>query len=160
MIGELFDIERRAAQASDVIEARRELRESLSRGLVQEIRRWMLAQRTLPKDGLGLAIAYTDKLWKGLTVFLDDPAVPVHNNASERNMRGLALGRVNHYGSRSLRGTQVAAQMYTLFETAKLAGVEPVAYVAMAAERAVLVPGTVTLPRDLLVEGDSLREAS
>lgn len=160
LIGKLFDIERQAAQASDVIEARRELRESRSRGLVREIHQWMLAQRTLPKSGLGLAIAYTDKLWKGLTLFLDDPAVPIHNNASERNMRGLALGRVNHYGSRSLRGTQVAAQMYTLFETAKLAGVEPVAYVAMAAERAVLVPGTVTLPRDLLIEGDSLREAS
>ena len=52
----------------------------------------MLVQRTLPKGGLGLAIAYTDKLWKGLTVFLDDPAVPIHNNASERNMRSLGPG--------------------------------------------------------------------
>ncbi len=150
MIGELFAIEREAEQADDPVQARRELRESKSSAIVAEIRDWMLAQRVLPKSGLGRAIAYTDKLWKGLTVFLSDPTVPIHNNASEREMRGLALGRVNHYGARSLRGTEVAAQLYTLLETAKLAGVEPAAYLRMAAERAILAPGTVTLPKDLL----------
>jgi len=95
----------------------------------------------------------------------------VHNagatdNAPERdiphghNGTGLALGRANHYGSHSVRGTEVAAQMYTLFETAKLSGVEPVAYVRMAAERAILVPGTVTIPRDLLVNDELLSKAS
>ncbi len=160
LIGELFAIEREAEKASDITRARRELREARSRAVVKELHQWMLAQRALPKDGLGRAITYTDKLWKGLTVFLDDPAVPIHNNASEREMRALALGRVNHYGSHSLRGTQVAAQLYTLFETAKLAGVEPVAYVRMAAERAILAPGTVTLPKDLLIDIESLRKAS
>ena len=57
--------------------------------------------------------------------------------------------RKNHYGSRSQRGTRVAALCYTLLESAKLAGVEPATYLAEATRRAITTPGTVTLPRDL-----------
>ena len=55
----------------------------------------------------------------------------------------------NHYGSRSERGTRVAALFYSLIESAKLAGVEPRAYLGEAARRAIRDPGTVTPPRDL-----------
>ena len=55
----------------------------------------------------------------------------------------------NHYGSRSKRGTEVAAIFYTLFETAKLSGVDPRAYVTLAARRAIADHGAVTLPSDL-----------
>jgi hypothetical protein len=57
--------------------------------------------------------------------------------------------RKNHYGSRSERGTRVAALFYTLIESAKLAGVEPAAYLAEATRRAIANAGTVTLPKDL-----------
>ena len=60
-----------------------------------------------------------------------------------------SLGRKNHYGSRSERGTRVAALCYTLLESAKLAGVEPAAYLAEATRRAIATPGIATLPRDL-----------
>jgi transposase len=63
--------------------------------------------------------------WKGLTRFVNDPRVPLDNNAIERALRGPVVGRKNHYGSRSLRGTQVVALFYTLCETAKLVGVKP-----------------------------------
>ena len=59
------------------------------------------------------------------------------------------LGRKNHYGSKSLRGTEVAALFYSLVESAKLAGLEPAAYLAEATRRAIASPGTVTLPRAL-----------
>ena len=153
LIDRLFAIERRAAEATDIVEARRELRRAESRMVIDEIHGWMLGQRSLAKTGIGRAISYTDKLWKGLVVFLEDPVVPLHNNASEREMRALALGRVNHYGSRSLRGTKVAAAFYTLLETAKLSGLEPTLYLSMAAKRAILVPGTITLPQDILAAG-------
>ena len=149
LIDELFRIERTASEAGDVEAERGRLREQRSTSLIDELRAWMLAQRTLPKSGIGRAIAYTNNMWTGLTVFLKDPAVPLHNNASEREMRALALGRVNHYGSRSLRGTQVAALYYTLVETAKLSGVEPMGFLATAAERAIRSPGTATLPGDI-----------
>jgi hypothetical protein len=58
-------------------------------------------------------------------------------------------GRGEHLRSKSLRGTQVAALFYSLLESAKLAGVEPTAYLAEATRRAIAAPGTVTLPSDL-----------
>ena len=47
-------------------------------------------------------------------------------------MRGPVVGRKNHYGSRSKRGTEVAAQLYTILESCKLAGVNPAAYLREA----------------------------
>ena len=64
-------------------------------------------------------------------------------------LRGVVVGRKNHYGSRSKRGTEVAALFYTLFETAKLSGVDPRDYVSLAANRAIAEHGVVTLPSDL-----------
>jgi transposase len=61
----------------------------------------------------------------------------------------VVVGRKNHYGSKSKRGTEVAALFYTLFETAKLSGIDPRAYIALAAKRAITDHGAVTLPSDL-----------
>jgi transposase len=61
------------------------------------------------------------------------------------------VGRKNHYRSRSLRGTQVAALFYTLCETAKLVGVDPHAYLLQALHAAIARPGTITYPEDFLV---------
>ena len=60
------------------------------------------------------------------------------------------VGRRSHYGSRSHRGTEVAALFYSLIESAKLAGVEPKAYLLQAVRAALTDPGTVTLPHALL----------
>jgi transposase len=67
---------------------------------VLEIQRWALAVEALPQSGLGKAIAYMGGLWDGLRVFLDDPNVDIDNNGTERALRGLVLGRNNHFGSR------------------------------------------------------------
>ncbi len=67
----------------------------------------------------------------------------------ERALRGVAVGRKNHYGSRSERGTRVAALFYSLIELAKLCGREPRTYLQEATRRAVRNPGTVALARDL-----------
>jgi transposase len=118
--------------------------------LVETIRQWVAGQRALPQSALGKALAYTTDLWPGLVAFLDHAAVPLDNNATERALRGVAVGRKNHYGSRSERGTHVAALCYSLLESAKLAGVDPARYLAEATRRAIATPGTVTLPRDLV----------
>ncbi len=68
---------------------------------------------------------------------------------SSASLRGVAVGRKNHHGSRSERGTRVAALFYSLIESAKLCGVEPRAYLREATLRAVRNPGTATLARDL-----------
>jgi transposase len=71
-------------------------------------------------------------------------------NSVERALRGVAVGRKNHYGSRSERGTRVAALFYSLVESAKLCGVEPRAYLRESTLRAARHPGTATLARDLV----------
>ena len=73
------------------------------------------------------------KYWDGLTVFLSDPYVPLDNNGTERALRGMVIGRKNHYGSRSKRGTEVAAILYSLVETAKLNDINVADYLYTAA---------------------------
>lgn len=81
-----------------------------------------------PGIDFGKAINYVVRNWDGLVVFLDAPAVPIDNNRTERGFWGPALGRNNFYGSKSKRGTEVAAILYSLVETAKLVGVDPKRY--------------------------------
>jgi hypothetical protein len=80
-----------------------------------------------------------------------DPCVPLDNNAAERALRGPVVGRKNHYGSRSLRGTHVAAVFYTLCETAKLVGIDPYAYLLRTLYTAIAKSGAVTYPEELIV---------
>jgi transposase len=63
------------------------------------------------------------------------------------------VGRNNHYGSRSIRGTQVAALFYTLCETARLLNVDAHAYLQHAVDVALTTPGAITLPDALLPIG-------
>jgi transposase len=58
--------------------------------------------------------------WAGLTGFLDDPRIPLDNNASERRVRGPALGRKNYYGSGALWSGRLAAMLFSLFATLAL----------------------------------------
>ena len=55
--------------------------------------------------------------WEGLTRFVDDPRIPMDNNASERRLRNPALGRKNYYGSGSLWSGRLAAMLFSLFAT-------------------------------------------
>lgn len=159
LIGELYAVEHlmpwwdpgapEMAQAAALAE-RAAIRAERSRPIIDKIHAWALEQRPLPQSGLGKAIAYMLELWPGLTAFLDDARIPLDNNAAERGLRGVVVGRKNHYGSRSERGTKVAAIFYTLVESAKLCGVEPKSYLLAAAHAAIRTPGTVTLPQALL----------
>jgi transposase len=71
-----------------------------------------MTQRALPRSALGKAIVYTGGLWLGLVRFLADPKIPLDTNCVERALRGVAMARKNHYGSRSERGTRTAALFY------------------------------------------------
>lgn len=135
LIGQLYAVEREAA---DSLERRAALRAERSRPLVAAIRKRALeiAAESLPQSSLGKAVAYLLGLGDGLTRFLDDPRIPLDNNATERALRGAVVGRKNHYGSRSQRGTEVAALFYSLVESAKLAGVDPRTYLREAATAA------------------------
>jgi transposase len=152
LIGELYAIERDALAYDDGasqaarLALRAQLRAERSRPLIEKIRIWAESQRVMPRSGLGQAIGYMQELWTGLTRFLDDPLIPLDNNPVERALRGLVVGRKNHYGSRSKRGCEVAALFYSLIETAKLCGAEPKSYLLRVASEALDHPGAVTFP--------------
>jgi transposase len=153
LIGELYGVERlvpgpfpgdAAAQT-----LRQDLRRARSRDILDRIWHWATVQVGLPRSDFGKAVRYMLERWPGLTRFVEDPRIPLDNNAAERALRGPVVGRKNHYGSRSLRGTEVAAVFYTLCETARLVGVDPQTYLLRAVYAAIDRPGSVTVPEDL-----------
>ena len=134
LIGALYAIEKRGRDGPD--EERLRLRQTESKKITTAIEQW--AMRTvatgpaIPGTALRDAIDYMMKRWKRLTAFLEDPRLPLDNNPAERAIRGPVVGRKNHYGSRSLRGTKVAATLYSLLESCKLVGADPRAYIEIA----------------------------
>ena len=63
--------------------------------------------------------------WAGLRVFVDHPAVPLDNNAAERALRNPVIGRKNYYGSGSVWSAELAAVMFSVFQTVLLWGLNP-----------------------------------
>ncbi len=155
MIDALFLIERELPSPDlegdakpQALELRRHRRNTDSRPIAAKLKTWAEQQTALPRSALAEAIGYLLGNWSGLTAFLDDPLIPIHNNRTERAARGIVLGRKNHYGSRSVRGTQVAAISYSLIETCILCGVDPEAYLRYTARAALRNPGTAILPHE------------
>jgi transposase len=63
--------------------------------------------------------------WSGLTLFVDNPQVPLDNNLAENTIRGPVNGRKNYYGSGSLWSAQLAAALFSIFKTLELWGINP-----------------------------------
>lgn len=148
LIRELYAIEERAPSGPSGNERRKQLRSTESRCVLARIQAWCLDVACTPASSLARAIDYMSKRWSRATLFLEHPDVPLDNNAAERVLRGPVLGRKNHYGSRSQRGTEVAAIFYSLIESAKLVGVEPAEYLRRAADAA-LAGDAPIIPSDL-----------
>ena len=129
-IDALFDIERTLNGQS--AEQRRAVRQELSAPLVADLERWLREQRPKLSRGNDLAKAmdYILKRWPAFTRFLDDGRICLSNNAAERALRGIALGRKSWLFAGSDRGGQRAAAMYSLIVTAKLNDVDPQAWLA------------------------------
>jgi transposase len=129
-IDALFDIERSINGES--AERRRAVRQEQSAPLVGDLERWLREQRPKLSRGNDLAKAmdYLLKRWLAFTRFLDDGRICLSNNAAERALRGIALGRKSWLFAGSDRGGQRAAAMYSLIGTAKLNDVDPQAWLA------------------------------
>ena len=126
----LFDIER---DINGLAAAERlAVRQEESAPLVAELEEWMRGERAkLSRHApVAQAIDYMLKRWPGFARFLDDGRICLTNNAAERALRGLALGRKSWLFAGSERGANRAAVMYTLIGTAKLNDVDPQAWLA------------------------------
>ena len=129
-IDALFDIERDINGHS--AEERRTTRQTLSAPLVTDLNRWLGEQRTRLARGndVARAIDYLLKRWTAFTRFLEDGRICISNNAAERALRGIALGRRSWLFCGSDRGGQRAAVMYSLIVTAKMNDIDPQAWLA------------------------------
>ncbi len=114
-------------------------RERLERAapLLQELHAWLseILDRVSVKSELGQAIGYTLGHWKALTRYVDDGRIEIDNNAAERALRGVGLGRKNYLFFGSDAGGERAAAIYSLVETAKLNGIDPEGYLRDVFER-------------------------
>ena len=129
-IDALFEIERAINGPS--ADERRAVRQELSRPLVADLEAWMREHRAKLSRGSDVAKAmdYMLKRWSSFTRFLDDGRVCLSNNAAERALRGIALGRKSWLFAGSDRGGQRAAAMYSLIVTAKMCDIDPQAWLA------------------------------
>jgi transposase len=126
----LFEIERSINGKS--ARERLAVRRMLSRPLVDDLGLYMHAQlaRLARGHDLAKAIKYVLKRWAAFTLFLEDGRVCLSNNAAERGLRGIALGRKSWLFCGSDRGGRRAAAMYSFIVTAKMNGVDPQAWLA------------------------------
>ncbi|NBB96967.1 MAG: IS66 family transposase [Alphaproteobacteria bacterium] len=131
-IDALFEIERMVNGQTP--EARLEMRQRQSVPLVADLKRWLRGERALLSKHAKVAKAIdyllAPKHWPGFTRFLEDGRVCLTNNAAERSLRGVALGRKAWLFAGSERGGQRAAAIYTLIGTAKLNDIDPQAWLA------------------------------
>lgn len=144
-IREIYDVD---ARAEGDRERRAELRRDEAAQVLAKMKTWLWSQAPLKTLSIGKAARYTLANWDRLSRFVEHVDVPLDNNATERGIRGPVVGRKNHYGSKSRRGTEVAAILYSLIETAKLHDIDPAAYFAqaLAAESG----GEIVLPWQLV----------
>jgi transposase len=129
-IDTLFDIERTINGLS--ADQRKAARQEHSAPLVASLEAWMREERAKLSRHTEVAKAmdYMLKRWEAFARFLDDGRICLTNNAAERALRGIALGRKSWLFAGSDRGGQRAAIMYSLIVTAKLNDIDPQAWLA------------------------------
>lgn len=134
-IGRFYDIERDISGRS--ADERRAIRQEKTKPLVEDFRQWAETQLTrLPGKGdLAKAFRYGLNRWPSFTLFLDDGRVAIDNNAAERGMRPIGVGRRNWLFAGSDTGGETLARAMTVIETAKMNGLDPQAYLADILDR-------------------------
>jgi transposase len=143
-IGKLYRIERKIKRLDPP--AKKAIRKREAKPILRDYKKWLLKQnnRVLPKSPLGKAVKYTLKNWIALTRYLGDGILDIDNNAAERLMRPITIGRANWTFAGNDRGGTAAAIIYSLIETCKLNKINPYEYL-----RDILTRLPNTLNRDI-----------
>ena len=128
-IGQLYDIERKiAGKPADIRQA---IRQELSRPKLEALHSWAEKQltRISTKGDLAKAFRYALGRWHAFSLFIDDGRVAIDNNAAERAVRPICLGKKNWLFAGSETGAETLARAMTLIESAKMNGLDPQAYI-------------------------------
>jgi transposase len=133
-IGELYDIETKIRGQSPV--TRQQVRQARAGPKLTDLHHWLSAtvKKLSKKSDLAGAIHYALARWTALTRYRDDGRVEIDNNAAERALRSVALGRKNYLFAGADCGGDRAAAIYSLVGTAKLNDIDPEAYLRYVLE--------------------------
>ena len=134
-IAQLYGIEEEIRGRSPA--ERREVRQARSRPLLEAMHVWLKATlaKLSQKSDVAVAIRYALERWTALLRFCDDGRIEIDNNAAERALRAVALGRKNYLFAGSDAGGERAAAIYSLLGSAKLNGIDPEAYLRLVLRR-------------------------
>ena len=134
-IAQLYGIEKEIRGRSP--DERQQVRQARSRPLLEAMQTWLKAtmSKLSRKSELAKAIHYALERWMALRVFVNDGRVEMDNNAAERALRTVAIGRKNYLFAGSDAGGERAAAIYSLLGSAKLNGIDPEAYMAEVLRR-------------------------
>lgn len=134
-IGALYAIE--AEIRGRPPDERAQVRQARAGPLLDSLREWLrhTLARVSKKSELAKAIGYILSRWTALTRYRDDGRIEIDNNAAERSLRAVALGRKNYLFCGSDAGGERAAAIYSLIGTAKLNDIDPEAYLRYVLER-------------------------
>jgi transposase len=134
-IGDLYAVEE--SIRGQPAEARRRVRQARAGPKLAELNAWFMAtlKRVSKKSAMAGAIRYALSRWDALVRYRDDGRIEIDNNAVERALRAVALGRKNYLFAGSDAGGERAAAIYSLVGTAKLNGIDPQAYLRHVLER-------------------------
>lgn len=128
LIKALYKIERDAAEMTPA--ARKALRDEHAKPVMDQLLHWLMTEkpREPPKTALGKAMGYLKNQWPFLMGYLQDGHYPIDNNRVENAIRPFVIGRKGWLFSASVAGANASANLYSLVETAKGHGLDPVAY--------------------------------
>lgn len=134
-IGALYAIERQIQGQPPHIRA--QVRRDQSAPLLAQLRTWLTGMHAglSVKSPLAAAIQYTLTRWTALTRYVEDGRIELDNNAAERAIRALVLGRRNYLFAGSDAGGETAARLYSLIGTCRLNGIDPHTYLKYVLER-------------------------
>jgi hypothetical protein len=125
---DLIARQRRSGDDADAVRLR--LRQERTVPKLAEFATWLdeQASRVLPKSPIGQAIAYAQRQWPALMRFTEAGFLNIDNNASERALRAVAIGRKNWLFAGSDKGGHTAAVLYSITQTCRRHGIDPFAY--------------------------------
>lgn len=148
LIGKLYELERGWKELGDG--ERKARRQEQALPLLEKFGRWLEAARSrvLPKSPAGKAIGYARKNWQALCRYTEHGELDIDNNAAERSLRSVAIGRKNWLFFGSHAGGQAAATFFSLIASAKRHGLDPYEYLRDLFERLPAHPAK--LRRDFL----------
>jgi hypothetical protein len=130
MIAQLYQVEKLARQKGLQVEDLRVAREHGARPVLDQLQEYLkkIQSEVLPKSEAGQAVAYTLKNWTALTRYCDDGDLAIDNNATERSLRGIAVGRKNWLFFGSDNGGRTAAVLRSFVSSCELVKINPFAW--------------------------------